>query len=217
MSLFVIGIGSVYALLFNQPIGEFLPYVASNYVVWLLISGILADSANVFVTAERYMRQEALPRTTFILRNLLRNFVNFAHNLVIVPIAVLAMGGVPDGTWLLVIPGLVLVALAGFFTTMLLGVLCTRFRDMPQVVQNLVQLAFFLTPVMWPAKSLKGSASMIVDWNPFAAMMQIVAEPMRNQVPAFQTYALAIATIVILGALALPLFARFRARIVYWL
>ncbi len=217
MAIFVVAIGSVYALLFNQPITEFLPYIAANFVVWTLIAGILGESAVVFVQAETFLRQEPLPKSLFVMRSLVRNVVNFAHNIVIVPVVMLAMGQLPTLTWLLVPVGLLLIVLAGFFATLLLGVLCTRFRDLPQVVQNLVQIAFFITPVMWPAKSLRAQVAAIVDYNPFAALLNVASEPMRGIVPSTLSYGLSVLTIIVLAALSLPLFARFRARIVYWL
>lgn len=217
MAIFVVAIGSVYALLFKQPIAEFLPYIASNYVVWTLIAGILSDSSTVFVGAETFLRQEPLPKTLFVMRSLVRNVMNFAHNILIVPCVMIFMGVMPTWTWVLVPVGLFLIVLFGFFATLLLGVLCTRFRDLPQVVTNLVQIAFFITPVMWPSKSLRAEVFGIVEYNPFAALMNIVAEPMRGVVPDQWAYVLVLCSIVVLAAISLPLFARFRSRIVYWL
>jgi len=217
MAFFVITIGAVYAQLFKQPLQEFLPYLASNYVVWTLISGILVDCATVFIQAEHYLRQEPLPKTLFVMRSLVRNTINFAHNILIVPCVMIVMGVMPTWTWLLVPVGLLLILSAGFFATLMLGILCTRFRDLPQVITNLVQIAFFITPVMWPAKYLRAEVYGVVEYNPFAAILNVAAEPMRGVVPSQWSYALTVGTIAVLAAISLPLFARFRARVVYWL
>lgn len=217
MAVFVLAIGLVYALLFNQPVREYLPYIAANVVVWTLISGIITDSATVFTQSESFLRQEPLPKTVFVMRVLTRNSMVFAHNFIIVPVVFLAVGQWPSWHWLLMPVGLMLILLAGFFTGLLLGVLCTRFRDLPQIVQNLVQIAFFITPVMWPAKTLRAKMSEIIDFNPFAAFLHVVTEPLRGLVPQASVYAMTVATILVLAGLSLPLFARFRARIVYWL
>ncbi len=217
MAIFIFAIGLVYALLFNQPIQQFLPYIAVNIVVWTLISGIITESATVFTQSESFLRQEPLPKTVFVMRLLVRNTMNFAHNIILVPVIFVAMGHPLSWTWLLALLGLALVLIAGFFTALLLGVFCTRFRDLPQIVQNVVQIAFFITPVMWPASSLRSQAAWVIDYNPFAAFLHVVTEPLRGIVPATGTYALALAAIMLLAAISLPLFARFRARIVYWL
>lgn len=217
MAIFVVAIGTVYALLFKQRIEEFLPYFAANFVVWTLMAGILGDCATVFVQAETFLRQEPLPKTLFVMRSLVRNVMNFAHNIVIVPCVMLFMGYLPSWTWVLMPVGLLLVVAAGFFATMLLGLACTRFRDLPQVITNLIQIAFFVTPVMWPAKSLGPDVAGIVDYNPFAALLNVAAEPMRGVVPSQWSYVYSLISIGILASVALPVFAYCRARIVYWL
>lgn len=217
MAIFVFAIGSVYSLLFHQPIRQFLPYVAANFVVWTLISGLVIDSCTTFIQADSFLRQGPLPKTVFVMRIIVRNLVVFSHNFIIVPIVFIVMGQGASGTLLLVPLGLMLVLLAGFFTGLLLGILCARFRDLPQIVQNLVQVAFFITPIVWPADSVRGRAGFIVDLNPFAAFLQLVSEPLLGNFPPLSTYLMAFGSIAILAALSIPLFVRFRARIVYWL
>ena len=88
---------------------------------------------------------------------------------------------------------------------------------MPQIVGNLLQLAFFVTPVMWHVEQLGPNAFYVEVFNPFAAFLRIVAEPLLGHVPALQTYLSVIIYLGIMFMIAWPLFARFRARIVYWL
>jgi ABC-type polysaccharide/polyol phosphate export permease len=217
MAIFVSAIGSVNAVLFKQSVRDFIPYLAVNYIVWTLISGIITDSAIVFTQAESFLRQTQLPKTVFVMRLLVRNLVSFAHNLIIVPIVFLIMAYPPSWTWLLAPFGLVLIIVAGFFTALMLGILCTRFRDLPQIVQNITQVAFFVTPVMWPANAMRLQFPELINFNPMAAFLHIVAEPLRGIVPSASTYIMALSTIFLLAAISLPLFAQFRARIVYWL
>ncbi|MGI4764388.1 MAG: ABC transporter permease, partial [Janthinobacterium lividum] len=98
-----------------------------------------------------------------------------------------------------------------------LALLCTRFRDMPQIVGNLLQLAFFVTPIMWHVEQLGPNAIYIEVLNPFAAFLRVVSEPLLGHVPAPQTYLTVLIALAILSLVAWPCFARFRARIVYWL
>jgi ABC-type polysaccharide/polyol phosphate export permease len=217
MGVFVGGIGIVYAFLFKQAVHDYIPFLAVNYVVWTLISGVIADSTTAFVQASVFLRQEALPKTAFVMRVLVRNLIAFAHNLVIIPLVFLAFGVIPSPVALLAIPGLALLLVAAFLVTLILGILCTRFRDLPQIVQNLLQIAFFVTPVMWRVDQMGGQAHLLVGLNPFAAFLRVVAEPIHGRVPGLAVYASALLVIAILVAFAWPLFARFRARIVYWL
>ncbi|KQT56280.1 MULTISPECIES: ABC transporter permease [unclassified Aureimonas] len=217
MAFFILAIGSVWGLLFDQQLDQFLPYISANYIVWILIAGFITDSVSVFTGAESYLRQMALPKTVFIMRMVVRGLMNFAHNVVIVPIALVAAGTPLRWTWLLVPVGILLVVLAAFCFALLVGVLATRFRDLPQVVQNLIQVAFFTTPVMWPADVLRQRFPAIIDYNPFAAFLHVVSQPMLGIVPSWSTYGLALISIFFLAIAGWFLFVRFRSRLVYWL
>jgi lipopolysaccharide transport system permease protein len=217
VAVFVGAIGVVYSALFKQPIKEYIPYLAATYIVWVLISGIITDSTTAFVQAENFLRQQALPKTTFIFRVLVRNFVSFAHNIIILPVIFLILGIAPSWTWLAALGGLILITLAGFLSGLICSILCTRFRDLPQIIQNFMQVAFFVSPVTWQVEILSEPLRGWVNLNPFAAFLRIVSEPLLGRLPDFATYASAILTIVGLALVACPLFSRFRPRIVYWL
>ena len=217
MGIFVGGIGVVYGVLFHNNIRDYIPYLAVNMTVWSLISGTISDGTSTYIEAATYLKQEALPKSAFVMRILVRNLVAFAHNLIIIPIVYVLFLVTPSPVALLAIPGLLLVLVATFFSTLILGIFCTRFRDLPQIVSNMLQLAFFVTPIMWHIEQLGTRANYILILNPFASFLRIVSEPMQGHIPDLATYGRVLIYLTILFLIAWPLFARFRARIVYWL
>ena len=97
----------------------------------------------------------------------------------------------------------------------LLGLICARFRDIPQIVGSLMQVALFLTPVMWKAEML-GRNIYAAKINPIFHFLEIVRQPLLGgSVPALSW--LVVIAITCCGYIAaLAVFARFRARIAYW-
>ena len=217
MAFFVAGIGAVYGGLFHQNVHEYIPYLAVNMTIWTLISTTISESCQAFIEAAPYLRQEALPKSTFIMRVLVRNMMAFGHNLIIIPLVFLVFLYAPSPVAFLAIPGLVLVLAGVFLASISLALLCTRFRDMPQIIGNLLQLAFFVTPIMWHIEQLGTNAVYIELLNPFSAFLRIVSEPLLGHVPAARTYLSVVVALGVLALVAWPCFARFRARIVYWL
>ena len=217
MLIFIVAIGIVYSFLFHQEIKTFLPYVACNYVVWSWISSSILESSTVFVHAQNYIKQTPIPRSVFVLRTLIRNFINFLHNILIIFLVFLCM--LYPVTWpiFLAVPGFMFIIACGFFSCLSIGVICTRFRDLPQIVQSVMQILMFLTPVMWPTTSLSKEAQAIVEYNPLAALMHVVSEPLQGIVPSLWDYSLASLTLLFCMFTGWGIFARFRARIVYWL
>jgi len=216
-AVFIGAIGTVNSILFQQDINDFLPFLAANIVCWYFISGIISDGNNVFIQSEVYIKQIGLPKTTFVMRVLLRNLMNFAHNLVILPIVFIIYPPHLNANFLLAPIGLLLNLVAGFFVVLIVGILCTRFRDTPPIVNNFVQLAFFITPIMWPASALRSNLINFGIFNPFAAFLNVLSEPLRGILPLSTSYYVVFGCIFILGIIALPLFSKYRSRIAYWL
>lgn len=214
---FVFGIGVVNASLFRTSVADYLPYVCTAFLIWSLISGVLNDATVAFVQAAGFLRQQALPKTVFVLRPLVRHAVALAHNIVILPVVFLAVGLNPGPAVLAALPGLAVLSAALLGLSMALGVLATRFRDLPQLVQNLLQLAFFVTPVMWRPQQLPADMAAVLAWNPFASLLGLVVSPLMGTVPGRDAWLAGLAVAAASLALGFVVFARFRARLVYWL
>jgi ABC-type polysaccharide/polyol phosphate export permease len=217
MAVTILALGVLYAYLFNAEIRDYLPYLAVSFVAWGTISSIVMESCHVFTGAEIYLRQVPMPKTVFIHRMLVRNLVTLAHNAVILPPLFILFAVPVSWTLLLALPGIVLVILNGIWVGLLIGTLCARFRDMPQMVGSVMQIVFYLTPVMWRPVQVAQHLAWLTDFNPFASFLSLIRDPLLGQVPRLWDCGMA-GTVTLLGFLvAIPFFARFRARIVYWL
>jgi ABC-type polysaccharide/polyol phosphate export permease len=210
-------LGVVYSYLFRLPIQEYLPFLAMGIIVWGLISAFVTEACQTFTGAEGYLRQAPMAKSVFVHRMLVRNLVIFAHNIAIIPLLYLAFGIFPGWPLLLAPVGLVLVTVNGFWVGLLLGTLCARFRDLPQIVGSLMQIAFFITPVMWRPDQLPNDVSWLMVMNPLASLLSVVRDPLLGIVPDTSSYFVASGTTVAGLLIAVPFFARFRARIIYWL
>jgi ABC-type polysaccharide/polyol phosphate export permease len=217
LAVLVIGLGVLYSAIFNQPIHEYLPYVATGFVVWSLISGMITEGCTTFLEAEGYAKQLTLPLSVYVLRTLFRVLFTFAHNMIIVPVVWLIFL-VPIGwAFLLFIPGLFLVALNGLWMMLLIGTLSTRFRDLPQIISSVMQVIFFLTPIMFRSDQLPTAGRIAMQLNPFAALLSLVRDPLIGRVPTAFDYELVIGLLFVGWAVGLPIYGRFRTRITYWL
>ena len=217
MGIFVIAIGPVYALLFNTELKEFLPYLTVNIVVWGFISSMINDACTAFIQADGFIRQERLPKIGFLYRILVRNFLVLGHNALLIPLVFIAFGKPVGPVALLAIPGLIIVTVNCLLMALFLATICARFRDFPQIVSNVVQVAFFLTPIFWQRKQILADYHFVVDYNPFASLLSVVSSPILGKVPTMFEYGMCLVMTLVVGLVAVPFFARYRARIVYWL
>jgi homopolymeric O-antigen transport system permease protein len=119
---------------------------------------------------------------------------------------------------LLFIPGLVLVCIIMAWVTLMLALIGTRFRDLQPIITTILQLLFFVTPLIWDREQLAGRAHPIrVDINPFYHLVEIMRAPLLGKVPPLLTV-VAVLVIAVGGwGATYAMFARFRRRVPYWL
>lgn len=216
MAVMIFGMGAVYSTLFNQSMASYLPHLGTGLVLWGLISSTINESCNSFTENEGIMRQVALPRFTYLLRTIARNIVIFAHNLIILPVVYLICGTPLDWHLLLFVPGLILVlanlAWVGYF----LAIVSTRFRDIPQIIASIIQVAFFLSPVMFKPSQLRVDHPILI-LNPFASMLDVMREPLIGALPSLTSYLILIGLLIVGWLASLAFAGKYSARVVYWL
>ncbi len=207
--------GPLYGSLLGQDISSYFPYLAISLVAWLLISTTVNELCLAFIAAEGFIKQIKLPLTIHVLRVIWKNLIIFAHNLVIVAL-VLVFFPPPISLHLLLFPAALFFIVANaLWVGILLGLMCARFRDIPQIIASLMQVALFLTPVMWKADML-GRNIFAAKINPLFHFLEIVRQPLLGGAIPTTSW---LVVIMITGGgylIALGIFARFRARIAYW-
>lgn len=169
----VVVMGILYAKLFHQDVHTYLPYLATGMVVWSLISGIVNESPSVFISAEGIIKQIPMPFGVHAMRMVWRNTIIFLHNMIVIVLVLLIFASNPGWNILLFPLALTLVVLNGYWVSILLGILGTRYRDIVQMVTNVVQVLFFLTPVMWTDRSIQHK-TWILDVNPLYHVLVVV-------------------------------------------
>jgi ABC-2 type transport system permease protein/lipopolysaccharide transport system permease protein len=212
----VVAMGFLYSQLFRMEIRTYLPFLTLGLMAWQWLSATIAEGCDIFVRETAVIQQVPIPFSIQAYRNVARNFVVLAHNLVIVPIGLVAFAIPLDWYVLQIIPGFVLLAINGVWISILLGLVSTRFRDVPPIVANFLQVLFFMTPIIWPPEML-GRWQVIATYNPLFAAVDVIRAPLLG-LPTAETSWIILLVMTILGCgLTFAIFARFRGRIAYWI
>jgi ABC-2 type transport system permease protein len=241
MAVTAAGLGVLYSQLFNTKIGTFLPYLTVGFIVWNFILGCMTEGADTFISNEGLIKHLPAPLTVYALRTVWRLTLMFAHNLLVYAIVlaiffpdlahvgyVLTPNGVPqpglDWTIITAIPAFALLAINGTWVVLLFGIISTRYRDIPQVIGALVQLMFFMTPIVWPVDSLvmKFGGRMdswqawVIEGNPLYHFIQILRAPLIGSQQSWHHWAVVGGITVVGWTLALIAMRNYRARVSYW-
>ena len=216
MSVMIGAFGGLYAGLFRTDVAQYLPHVAVGFVVWGFISGLTNDGCNAFIEAQGSIKQVRLPLSVYVYRVVWRNLIIFCHNALIVVVVLLVFAIRPGWTALLAVPAIAVLCLNGVWAGLLLGLLSARFRDVPQIVANALQVVFFLTPIIWLPELLPDRA-LVLRFNPFFYALELVRAPLLGAVPPRPSWLVVLAVTGAGTAIALAMYARYRRRIAYWI
>jgi ABC-2 type transport system permease protein/lipopolysaccharide transport system permease protein len=212
----VIAMGVIYAQLFRMETDTYLPFLTVGLIVWQLLSGMITEGCDTFLREAATIQQVPIPFSVYVYRNVCRNFIVFAHNLAIVPFGYLIFPLPIDWEILAIIPGLLLIAINGAWISLLLGLVSTRFRDVPPIVASFLQVLFFLTPIIWPPELL-GHWHPVAAFNPLFAAVDVVRAPLLGVPIAPSSWIMLLSVTTVGCAIAFAVFARFRSRIAYWI
>jgi ABC-2 type transport system permease protein len=245
-AVLALGLGVLYSQLFNLHVPTFLPYIATGFIVWNFLSGCLTEGMETFISNEGLIRHLPAPLSVYALRTVWRQTLMFAHNIIVYAVIVAIFFGALDHPYgmnngfcdanavichpglgwytLTAIPAFILLAVNCGWVIMFLGVISTRFRDFPQLVGSIIQLMFYLTPIVWPIEQLHpGSARASVSWvlplvyvNPFYHFVQILRAPLIGQAVNPWSWVVVLGITVVGWGLALLVLRNYRSRVAYW-
>jgi len=218
MGVLIGALGFVFGRIFNSPLHEFLPFLAAGIILWTYISTVINEGCTAFINSDAVIKQLPLPMFLHIMRVIWRNLVILAHNIVIIPVLFLVFLRPLELVALLAIPGLILTTLTLAWVALLAGVLCTRYRDLSQMVASVLQITFYVTPIIWMPSMLSGRREFIfLDINPFYHLIEVVRAPILGVAPTLTNWLVSIGISLVGWLITLAVYGKYRSRISYWL
>jgi ABC-type polysaccharide/polyol phosphate export permease len=217
LGIFIGAISFVWAPLFKANLQTYLPFVTAGMISWSYVSAVVTEGSTTFTGGESLIKQLNFPYSAFVFIVVWRNMIVLFHHFVILIFVYAAFPAMLNFNILLLPLGLAIVALNGVWIATLLGMISARFRDIPPLVGNLLQVMLFITPIFWEPGQLGHTGEYFVKLNYLYHLVDIMRSPLLGHTPLLLSY---IVTIVggMLGCVGTFLiYARFRRRIAFWL
>ena len=216
MAIFVVSLSIVWSQLWKIDPKEYVPYLTSGLMVWTFFSTCITEGCGVFVASENLIKQLRISYTMLVCILIWRNIIVLLHNFAIYILVVL-FAHVPV-TWatLLALPALALLCINIIWIAIVLGMFCARYRDIQQIIVSFLQVALFVTPILWSPAQLTGRAVYIVDYNLLYHYIEILREPLMGKAPSLWSWFMVLMSTIVGWGVTLFLYGRFRRRIAYW-
>ncbi len=214
-------LGFLYSTLFKQEIKTYLPFLALSLVLWNYLNAVVTEACTCFTQGEGMIRSVRLPFVLHALRCVFRNLLSLAHNIVVIAgvylWVYLQYGLVISADVLTALPVLLLWIVDSLAACLVLGALCARFRDIPPIVGSIMQIAFFVSAIMWRPNMFGPVQPIWLRLNPFFSLVEVARAPLLGEpMPGHLVYFSAIGWSLFLCLGSWAFFARARSRLAFW-
>ncbi len=209
------GLGFVYSTLFKVETATYIAYLISGLATWMFVSGLIMDGCTVVTRHAGLIKDENTPIFAHTLRSVTSGVFVFLHNAIIILISAFLFVDPLSPVIFLSFLGVFLITLNGIWITMLLGLICTRFRDLAPLITTIVNLMFLVTPVFWYRDMLRGRVA-IADANPFFHLIEVVRAPIMGDVPSSLSYYFCVTSIILGFPLTIFVANKMEKRIPFW-
>ena len=209
-------LGVLYSALFNMSLRDYLPFLAISQILWAFISTTVSEGCTSFTAVDSIVRSVRMPFVLHAMRSVVRNVLVLAHNLVVVVAVYAYFSFWPGMGLLLTIPAMVMWLINALAITLLLGAFCARFRDVSPIVASVMQIMFFISPIIWKPEQL-GAKAAYLPLNPFFSLLEIMRAPMLGESASLTIWISACIYTLLLCGGSWAFFVRARGRLAFWL
>ncbi len=168
---------AIYTILFGKLLkvpSEGVPYplfVFTGQIPWMYFSAALAGSAASLITNRNLVTKIYFPRLTIPVSACLSAMADFIVFSVLMLFLMIYYAIIPDFKILLAPFFLFGVFIAALGPGLLLGALNVRFRDFGHAVPFIIQIGFYLTPVIYPLSFIPDKYRYLLYFNPMAGFI----------------------------------------------
>ncbi len=163
-------------------------YLLSGMAAWGLFAEILNRSMTVFIEQSSALKKIAFPR--LCLPVIVWGGAIINHLLLLLAIAVIFLffGHFPGTAWIYVPIGIALISALAFGLGVFLGILNVFARDVGQVMMVVMQLWFWLTPIVYVKNVMPEKVQAYINLNPMTGLVAIYQDALLlNHAPDFSS------------------------------
>jgi len=214
VAVIIFAVGPLYGVIFDRPIDTYLLHLATGMTFWLFLSSTISELSTSFIENANIIKNSNKPVYIFLFRIISRNTIILLHN-IILPILIAAYYGYLSINILLLVPVIIILVLFLCIVALPISLLSTRFRDLIPLIQNILQLFFFITPIFWVAGTKMDRFSFLY-LNPFDYFISLARMPFYSTYNPITLYVL-IVFMVIFYTISIFLYKKYSTKISYWL
>jgi lipopolysaccharide transport system permease protein len=211
----------VFSQVFKADIKTFAPYLLTGLTFWGFIVAVVMQGCQSFFQGESYIRQHPAPLAIYPLRTTLSAGFHFLLGFGVAAVLVWSLQGFGNLAALIyLVPTFVLLFIIGWSLAVCMGAANVLFQDCQHLVEVVIQMLFYMTPIMYPPGLLAGRRllSWIPRLNPLAALLELIRAPLIDgQMPSAWAIGMSVGTAAVVVVIAALTLRYFEKRLIFYL
>jgi len=216
--IFLIFITVIWSRLWGRSFFDYFGFLYTGYAIWKIISTTITEStflfSELYANALRNMKCNPL---SFCLGNSLKNIFILFLNLPIVFLITMYNGTLSINGILLLCYYLIIFFITTVCVSFMVGSLCLKFRDLQYSVVVIMQLLFFMTPVIWdPQQISEKGRFFLVDVNIFYHYVEFFRSALLyGKVNMLSVYVVTISSVILL-IITYYIYYKIKNKLIFW-
>jgi len=218
ISVIIFVLSHLWAQILSIDFNFFVSYFAIGYILWYWLSSTVIESSSSMTEFEGLIKQIKIPISTYLLRVSLRNFLVFLHNCVLIVLVIFIFDNQVNIFEFITIslPSIFLIFISLTSLGVMISIISVRYRDLSSIISFLMQLLFFITPIIWHPDIINKSTALI-EYNLFFYWIDVIRQPLLGlEVHENSLLVIFVSSIICILVSAFVI-GRYKKKIIYWL
>lgn len=214
-SIFIAALGYIFASIQKENYSSFFVYFATGYTFWLLIFSFVTSAGNTFkgINGLPHMTKAAISNHVYL--QFTSQILRFAHISIPLIIILIVFNDILSINTPLLFCGIFMLMSFGFWISILLGCLYLRFQDLELAATSIMQVMFFVTPIMFQTTRIPGGEK-LSSYNPFYHLLVVVRGSIISENVTTVSWVVVLSINFIGVCIAIAVLRWARPKLAYW-
>ncbi len=174
---------------FDEMGSSFVVYLLAGLIPWFFFSESVTRGSVAFIENAHLIKKIKCPLEIYIISIIISSLFNFAVYMIVYLIILLFMGQLKLSGLPFTIPVIFTQILFNLGLSFILGSVTVFYRDLMQVVNVVLNVIFYLTPIVYPASMIPETLRCFFRFNPFFYIIEAYRKILIHGLPSFNMLA----------------------------
>jgi lipopolysaccharide transport system permease protein len=211
-------ISLIWSKLWGKNLNDFLPYLFFGYVLWKTIISIIGDANMAYHEVYKNVLENVYIHPFQLSVGLVaKNFIVFFGFLICCLFISFFVGNLSFFSIIYLFYFVIFFFISSVCLSFLFGLLCLKYRDLQHSIGIILNLAFFVTPIIWEPSQLGERGQIIVDLNLIYYYIEFFRSSLIYGTVNEITFCVVTLTTLILVLFATFISKKYSRKMIFWL